>query len=134
MAQCVCDTYGIFHGGVTYHVSDVSMHTYQIGLQVKGSIKFSYNTDKNQTLLVGELTFMASTSLIKVTFCMTLLRVIKRPLFPYIRLTLYIIMAAVVIQEVFFFFYTLFSCRPISYFWEQLDPAKKGMGSFPYCY
>jgi hypothetical protein len=112
---------------VTYHVYDVSVHTYEIGLQVYTSNYFLNSTNNKQTLLVGELLFMSSTSLIKVTFCMTLLRVIKRPLFPYIRFCLYMIMAIVVVQEVFFFFYTLFSCSPITYFWEQLDPAKKGM-------
>jgi hypothetical protein len=34
MGQCVCDLYGIYHGGVTYHFKDVSVATYQIGLQV----------------------------------------------------------------------------------------------------
>jgi hypothetical protein len=127
MAMCICDTYGIFHGGVTYHVYDVSVYTYEIGLQVYTSNYFLNRTNNRQTLLVGELLFMSSTSLIKVTFCMTLLRVIKKQLFPYIHYCLYTIMAIVVVQEVFFFFYTLFSCSPITYFWEQLDPAKKGM-------
>jgi hypothetical protein len=34
MGQTVCSLYGIYYGGVTYHFKDVSVATYQIGLQV----------------------------------------------------------------------------------------------------
>jgi hypothetical protein len=70
---------------------------------------------------------MASTSLIKVTFSMTLLRVLNKQIFPYATYTVYFIIAVVVIQAIFFFFYTLFSCKPVSYLWGQLDPLKRGI-------
>jgi uncharacterized protein HemY len=69
---------------------------------------------------------MAATSLIKVTFSMTLLRVADRRVFPYVTFAIYTIIAVVIIQAIFFFFYTLFSCKPVSYLWDQLDPLKKG--------
>jgi hypothetical protein len=34
MAMCICDLYGIYNGGVAYHIYDVSVPTYQIGLEV----------------------------------------------------------------------------------------------------
>jgi hypothetical protein len=32
--MCIGDTYGIWHGGVAHHMWDVSVPTYQVGLQV----------------------------------------------------------------------------------------------------
>jgi hypothetical protein len=70
---------------------------------------------------------MIATSLIKITFGMTLLRVAEKRVFPYTRKAIQIMNAVVVIQVVFFTFYTVFSCKPVSYLWGQLDPNKKGM-------
>jgi hypothetical protein len=65
---------------------------------------------------------------------MTLLRIIDKRVFPYATYTIYTIMAVVIIQAIFFFFYTLFSCKPVSYLWEQLEPLKKGTIRSTSCY
>lgn len=76
---------------------------------------------------------MAATSLIKVTFSLTLLRVVSRNIFPYATFTIYIIIAVVIIQAIVFFFYTLFSCKPVQYLWLQLDPTQKGKSCLKFC-
>lgn len=69
---------------------------------------------------------MASTSLIKVTFSLTLLRVVNKTIFPLATVVIYVIIAVVIVQAMVFFFYTLFSCWPVEFLWEQLDPDEKG--------
>jgi hypothetical protein len=64
--------------------------------------------------------------MIKLAFSITLLRIIDRRVYPFAAYATYIVMIVALVPAVFFFFYILFACKPVTYLWEQLDPSKKG--------
>ncbi|KAL5349218.1 hypothetical protein ACLOAV_005506 [Pseudogymnoascus australis] len=69
---------------------------------------------------LAELAYVVSTLLIKLSICVFLLRIAIS------RYQILILRALSIIQlifGIFFFFFLLFQCSPISYFWERLHAA-----------
>jgi hypothetical protein len=64
--------------------------------------------------------------MIKLAFSITLLRIIDKRVYPFVAYATYFVMVVAFVPAVFFFFYALFACKPVTYLWEQLDPSKKG--------
>jgi hypothetical protein len=70
--------------------------------------------------------YAVSTCLIKLAFSITLLRILDRRIYSFATYTVYAVMLVALIPTIFFVFWTLNTCKPISYLWEQLDPTKTG--------
>ena len=81
-------------------------------------------TNRNQAYFTFEVLYIISTCLVKVSFCISLLRIAT------VRPQIYAIYAVLTVTVIFSMFYLvwmLLLCHPVSYFWEQLlDRNMKG--------
>ncbi|KAL2843921.1 hypothetical protein BJY01DRAFT_248383 [Aspergillus pseudoustus] len=92
---------GLLSYGVGRHASEVSEEDYVNGLK---------------TVFIGELLYFVTTYLVKLSFIFTLFRIIT---IPSHRLTLYILAGTGFVVTTFTFFWAVFMCDPVSYFWTQ---------------
>lgn len=83
-------------------------------------------TNNMQTFLIAELEYVVATCLIKLTFCFTLLYIMNKRVNAFLTHTICVVMVVDLVQALFYFFYILFSCKPISYLWTHFDPTKTG--------
>jgi len=75
--------------------------------------------------LFSELAFVISSTLLRVACAVMLLRVVLKK-DKTIRLIIWITATTMVVYSVFFFFITLFQCRPVSFFWNYMYPGAVG--------
>ncbi|KAL3496102.1 hypothetical protein BJX62DRAFT_232613 [Aspergillus germanicus] len=92
---------GILRYGVGRFASEVSEEDYVNGLK---------------TVFIGELLYFVTTYLVKLSFIFTLFRIVT---IPSHRLTLYILAGTGFVVTTFTFFWAVFMCDPVSYFWTQ---------------
>jgi hypothetical protein len=64
-----------------------------------------------------ELFYVVISAMIKLAFCMTLVRIMIHHSYVY---PLYALMAIIIIFGVFVFFWVIFICKPVSFFWESV--------------
>jgi hypothetical protein len=79
-----------------------------------------------QTFLIAELEYVVATCLIKLTFCWTLLYIVNKRVNTFLTHSICVVMFVDLVQALFYFFYVLFSCKPIPYLWTHFDPSKYG--------
>ena len=73
--------------------------------------------------IVAVTTYSVATGLIKVSFGLTLLRIVRNGTHRGISIALKVIMALFIIFTTFFSFVDIFSCSPVQYSWDRfLDP------------
>ena len=70
-----------------------------------------------QCLFSAQLLYVLSSGVIKASFSFSLLRIVvtKKQ-----KILIYCILASTVAFTIFYFFYLLFACHPISYFWNRV--------------
>ncbi|OCL12575.1 hypothetical protein AOQ84DRAFT_270586, partial [Glonium stellatum] len=94
--------------GMGTHFADLSLESYSRG---------------SKLFFLCELLYVLVTALVKVSICITLLRIaVERPQV----YTLYAIIVLTTLFSIFYFFFILFLCRPTSFFWEQVLGATDG--------
>ncbi|OCK74340.1 hypothetical protein K432DRAFT_339104 [Lepidopterella palustris CBS 459.81] len=98
---CCILLYGV-HVGIGKHVTALTLENFSSGLRI---------------YLICELLYTSSTGLIKISFCLSLLRIVVSRSHKYI---IYVVMAMTTVFTTFYFFFILFTCRPVSFFWEQV--------------
>lgn len=69
-----------------------------------------------QDFFICELLYVTATCLIKISFCLTLLRIsnVKGQVY-----SVYAVLTIVVVFSLFYFFFILSTCQPVSHFWLQ---------------
>lgn len=77
----------------------------------------------NQTLFLEELFYLVGTGIIKVSFALTLLRIVTSRVHIFV---LHAMIAMVTIITVFHFFWTLLLCKPMSYTWDRAVYPERG--------
>ncbi|KAL3440642.1 hypothetical protein BJX65DRAFT_314592 [Aspergillus insuetus] len=92
---------GVLVYGVGRYSSEVSPGDYENGLK---------------TVFIGELLYFTTNLLVKLSFIFTLSRIVTNPAH---RLTLYILAGSGFIVTMFTFFWAVFYCDPVRYFWTQ---------------
>jgi hypothetical protein len=65
---------------------------------------------------MGELLYVLTTCFVKISFCLMLLRVTEKK---HLVWSVYFVAAATVIFSTFYFFFILFSCSPVEFFWTK---------------
>jgi hypothetical protein len=83
----------------------------------------------NKTVFIGELLYFTTNLLVKLSFIFTLSRIVTTPAH---RLTLYILAGSGFVVTMFTFFWAVFYCEPVRYFWRQRHdyaPGDDGLGS-----
>jgi hypothetical protein len=70
----------------------------------------------NKTVFIGELLYFTTNLLVKLSFIFTLSRIVTTPAH---RLTLYILAGSGFVVTMFTFFWAVFYCDPVRYFWMQ---------------
>ncbi|KAL2797426.1 hypothetical protein BJX66DRAFT_335047 [Aspergillus keveii] len=76
-------------------------------------------------ILLGELFYFLTTYLAKLSFIFTLCRIMISKVHSY---TLYLLTLTGAVISIFAWFWVLFFCKPIQYFWEQVSDSN-GEGS-----
>ncbi|KAL3440174.1 hypothetical protein BJX65DRAFT_291002 [Aspergillus insuetus] len=71
----------------------------------------------------GELLWVAATGLVKISFCFTLLRFLQ---VHWQRWCIWSTIAVIFTISVFYFFWLVFDCKPIRYFWQQVKAPTSG--------
>lgn len=87
---------------------------------------WGYVAKEIQTFLIAEMLYVVSTCSIKIAFSITLLRIVDKRIHNYAVYAIYSVILIALIPAIFFFFWVMLTCRPISYLWEQLESSKKG--------
>jgi hypothetical protein len=82
--------------------------------------------------LIAEVVYVVSTCLIKIAFSITLLRIIDRRIYICATYATYAVILIALVTSLFFFFYALFSCKPVSYLWKQVDGSETGTCTPPH--
>ncbi|KAL6228815.1 hypothetical protein BDW75DRAFT_246300 [Aspergillus navahoensis] len=109
IALSVQYTIGVFRDGVGKPESELSPAPYEAG---------------KRTVLICQLLYFVSTYLIKLSFIFTLLRIVTERRYTY---TLYVGIASGAVITILTWFWLLFFCNPISYFWrKQPSPDVQG--------
>ncbi|KAJ0416863.1 hypothetical protein BJY00DRAFT_316423 [Aspergillus carlsbadensis] len=104
---------GVLIYGVGRYSSEVSPGDYENGLK---------------TVFIGELLYFTTNLLVKLSFIFTLSRIVT---IPSHRLTLYILAGSGFVVTIFTFFWAVFFCDPVRYFWTQkhdFAPQEDGLG------
>ncbi|KAL2849302.1 hypothetical protein BJX68DRAFT_267154 [Aspergillus pseudodeflectus] len=102
---------GVLVYGVGRYSSEVSPGDYENGLK---------------TVFIGELLYFTTNLLVKLSIIFTLSRIVTTPAH---RLTLYILAGSGFVVTIFTFFWAVFYCDPVRYFWtQQHDFALGGDG------
>jgi hypothetical protein len=70
----------------------------------------------NKTVFIGELLYFTTNLLVKLSIIFTLSRIVTTPAH---RLTLYILAGSGFVVTIFTFFWAVFYCDPVRYFWTQ---------------
>ncbi|KAL3454422.1 hypothetical protein BJX65DRAFT_260484 [Aspergillus insuetus] len=92
---------GVLRYGVGRYVAEVSRDDYENGLKM---------------VFIGELLYFITTYLVKLSFIFTLFRIVT--IYTH-RITLYLLMASGFVVTVFTFFWAVFFCNPVRFFWTQ---------------
>lgn len=70
-----------------------------------------------------ELLYVISTCLVKVSFCISLLRIANVRFQIY---AIYVVLTVTVVFSIFYFVWIIVECHPVSYLWEQFSGHVKG--------
>ncbi|KAJ0267367.1 hypothetical protein COL922a_014974, partial [Colletotrichum nupharicola] len=70
----------------------------------------------NKTVFIGELLYFTTNLLVKLSIVFTLSRIVTTPAH---RLTLYILAGSGFVVTIFTYFWAVFYCDPVRYFWTQ---------------
>jgi hypothetical protein len=65
---------------------------------------------------VSELLYVSTTCLIKISFCLMLLRITEKK---WIKWGVWFVILVTAVFSVFYFFFILFACDPVSFFWTK---------------
>jgi hypothetical protein len=71
-----------------------------------------------KVILFGELFYFLTTYLAKLSFIFTLFRIVISKVHSY---TLYLLAITGAVISIFAWFWVLFFCKPVQYFWEQVS-------------
>ncbi|KAL3484546.1 hypothetical protein BJX62DRAFT_243826 [Aspergillus germanicus] len=71
-----------------------------------------------KVIFIGELFYFLTTYLVKVSFIFTLLRIMISKVHNY---SLYLLAITGTVISIFAWFWILFFCKPVQYFWEQVS-------------
>ncbi|KAL2837829.1 hypothetical protein BJX68DRAFT_249494 [Aspergillus pseudodeflectus] len=98
-------TVGLLLYGVGKQTSEVDQESYVVGLKI---------------VFIGELLYFVATYLIKMSFAFTLLVCLLN------QVILFSLLGSGLIVTLIAWFWALFFCRPVQYFWEQAGPQQAG--------
>lgn len=74
---------------------------------------------------IAELGYVSSTTTLKLSIGVYLLRLCVKKIH---RIVIWVVLSAVTVFSLFYFFLIIFQCRPTSYFWNQYNPKVAGHG------
>ncbi|KGY15060.1 hypothetical protein PABG_12005 [Paracoccidioides brasiliensis Pb03] len=79
--------------------------------------------DSFKFFFIADLLYITSSGIVKISFCLSLLRVVIGRGYIY---TIYAVGTVTAIFTTFYFFFALFSCWPVEFVWEQIRNPNSG--------
>ncbi|PGG95094.1 hypothetical protein AJ79_10268 [Helicocarpus griseus UAMH5409] len=77
-----------------------------------------------KSFYVADLLYIVSSGLVKMSFCLSLLRVVAGRAYVY---AIYAVQIVIIIITTFYFFIKLLTCLPVDLYWNLLvDPSRRG--------
>lgn len=80
-------------------------------------------SDIHKLWLIGEIAYVANTTILKLSIGYFLLRVCVKK---FQKVIIWTVISIVTAYSVFYFFMIIFQCHPVSYFWNRFDGIHKG--------